>query len=58
VKNFRDARSVIAEATTNLMAHDPEAVAWDAMTVNPARPGVLVAMQPVCASSALKEQWA
>jgi hypothetical protein len=34
VKNFRDARSVVAEAITGLMARDPEAVARSAMTVN------------------------
>lgn len=36
MKNFRDARSVVAEAITGLTAHDPEAVARSAMTVNAA----------------------
>ncbi|MGH3282277.1 MAG: hypothetical protein ACRDNW_24515 [Trebonia sp.] len=36
VKNFRDARSVVAEAVTSLMAHDPEAVARGATVVNEA----------------------
>lgn len=34
VKTFRDARSVIAEAITDLMARDPESVARDAGSVN------------------------
>ena len=34
VKSARDARSIIAEAITSLMARDPEAVARDAITVN------------------------
>jgi hypothetical protein len=34
VKTFRDARSVVAEAVTNLMARDPEAIARGAMMVN------------------------
>jgi hypothetical protein len=34
VKNFRDARSVVAEAVTNLLAQDPEAVARAAMAIN------------------------
>ncbi|MBV9447657.1 MAG: hypothetical protein JO345_17370 [Streptosporangiaceae bacterium] len=34
VKNFRDARSVVAEAITSLLARDPEAVAHSAMSVN------------------------
>ena len=34
VKNFRGARSVIAETVANLMARDPEAGARAAMTVN------------------------
>jgi hypothetical protein len=36
VKNIRDARSVVAEAMTNFLARDPEAVALGAMTVNAA----------------------
>jgi hypothetical protein len=36
VKNFRDARSVIAEAVTSLMARDPEAAARGAVVVNAA----------------------
>jgi hypothetical protein len=36
VKNFRDARSVIAEAVTSLMARDPEAMARSAVVVNAA----------------------
>jgi hypothetical protein len=36
VRNFRDARSVIAEAMTGLMARDPESVARDAMSLNQA----------------------
>jgi hypothetical protein len=36
VKNIRDARSVVAEAVTNLLARDPESVARGAMTVNQA----------------------
>jgi hypothetical protein len=36
VKNFRDARSVVARAITNLMAQDPEAMARSAMVVNEA----------------------
>ncbi|MGH3193059.1 MAG: hypothetical protein ACRDOL_38570 [Streptosporangiaceae bacterium] len=34
VKNFRDARSVVAEAITNFLARDPEAGARGAVTVN------------------------
>ena len=34
VKNFRDARSVVAEAITNLMARDPESAARHAVAVN------------------------
>jgi hypothetical protein len=34
VRNFRNARSIVAEAITNFMARDPEAVARDASTVN------------------------
>jgi hypothetical protein len=34
VKNFRDARSVVAEAITDLLKQDPEAVARDAMATN------------------------
>ena len=34
VKTVRDARSVVAEAITSMMARDPEAVARDASTVN------------------------
>jgi hypothetical protein len=33
-KNFRDARSVVAEAITNFLADDPEAVAGSATSVN------------------------
>jgi len=33
-KTFRDARSVVAQAITDLMARDPESAARDAMTVN------------------------
>jgi len=36
VKNFRDARSVVAKAVTDLIARDPEAVARDATMVNQA----------------------
>lgn len=36
VKTFRDARSVVARAITNLMAQDPEAMAKSAMVVNEA----------------------
>lgn len=36
VKDFRDVRSVVAEAITSLLAHDPEGVARGAMTVNEA----------------------
>jgi hypothetical protein len=36
VKNFRDARAVIAAAITDLMGRDPESVARDAITVNTA----------------------
>jgi hypothetical protein len=36
VKKFRDARSVVAEAITNLLARDPEAVARKAVVVNQA----------------------
>lgn len=36
VKSFRDARSVVAEAVTNFMARDPEAIARGAMIVNQA----------------------
>lgn len=34
VKNFRDARSIVATAMTNFLAQDPEAVASDASSVN------------------------
>jgi hypothetical protein len=34
LKKFRDARSVVAEAVTNFMARDPEAVARDAMGID------------------------
>jgi len=34
VKNFRAARSVVAEAVTSLLARDPEAAARDALMVN------------------------
>jgi hypothetical protein len=36
VRDFRDARSAVARAITDLMARDPEGVARDAMTVNEA----------------------
>lgn len=36
VKNFRDARSVVAEYVTSLTARDPEAMARGAMVVNEA----------------------
>jgi hypothetical protein len=36
VKNFRDARSVVAEAITDFMAHDPESIARGAMVANQA----------------------
>jgi hypothetical protein len=36
VKNFRDARSVVAEAITDFMAQDPEAIAKGAMMANQA----------------------
>lgn len=36
VGNFRDTRSVVADAITDLLAHDPEAVARDAVTINAA----------------------
>jgi hypothetical protein len=34
VRNFRDARSIVAEAIANFMARDPEAVARDTSRVN------------------------
>jgi hypothetical protein len=36
VENFRDARSVVAEAITSLLARDPEAGARGVVTVNTA----------------------
>jgi hypothetical protein len=36
VKSFRDARSIVLEAITNLLAVDPEAVARSAMVANAA----------------------
>lgn len=36
VKNFRDARAVVARGITNLTAQDPEAMAKSAMVVNAA----------------------
>jgi hypothetical protein len=36
VKKFRDARSVVAAAITDLMARDPETIARDAMAIDQA----------------------
>ncbi len=33
-ENFRDARSVVAEAVTNFLTRDPEAGAREAVTIN------------------------